>query len=246
MIYHKIRNIQIKDIEFVSDCLNDNNLDLTQLELISTWQNKKFAGKIKEIVCILLGCTLQQLEDREFKNTELGEEWKIYHWKLSNKVNHKKLFISKEECENFKVYSGNKKILFSDTFPGLLTIESYILTPRLLMQLLGTECGRDIIHPNIWVNSLMSEYKNNYSNWVISDLRFPNEMKAVKDRGGITIRINRNNEDDSVYDWGNPNTDHESETALDNAEFDYVIDNNGTIEDLVEQVKQILIKENIL
>ena len=40
--------------------------------------------------------------------------------------------------------------------------------------------------------------------------------------------------------------EHISETALDNAEFDYVIDNNGTIEELIKQVKKILIKEKII
>ena len=40
--------------------------------------------------------------------------------------------------------------------------------------------------------------------------------------------------------------EHISETALDDAKFDYVIENNGTIEELIEQVKKILIKEKII
>ena len=40
--------------------------------------------------------------------------------------------------------------------------------------------------------------------------------------------------------------EHISETALDNAKFDYVIENDGTIEELIEQVKKILIKEEII
>ena len=38
------------------------------------------------------------------------------------------------------------------------TIDKIKLTPRLILQLLGTDCGRDIIHPNIWVNSTMMAY----------------------------------------------------------------------------------------
>lgn len=213
-----------------------------------TWQNKMFANKIKEIVCILLECTLQQLEDRKFKEKELGEEWMC-----GQRINAPHDLISLGAFNNLKSNSGWKLRK---------------LTPRLLMQLLGTDCGRDIIHPNIWVNALMSEYKPfkkengfarmvkneqgypidyeyeiEYPNWIISDLRFPNEMKAVKDREGITIRVNR------IYENPCKNIlfdEHESETALDYAKFDYVIDNNGTIEELIEQVKQVLIKEDII
>ena len=95
----------------------------------------------------------------------------------------------------------------------------------------------------------------NLPNWIITDTRFPNEADAVKSRGGINIRIER---DDYIFDGAGKriiptkeyvntsNKQHESETALDNYTFDYVIDNNGTIEDLIIKVKEILIKENII
>ena len=94
-----------------------------------------------------------------------------------------------------------------------------------------------------------------YPNWIITDTRFPNEADAVKSRDGINIRIER---DDYVFDESGKriiptkeyvntnNKQHESETALDDYSFDYVIDNNGTIEDLIIKVKEILIKENII
>ena len=69
-------------------------------------------------------------------------------------------------------------------------------------------------------------------------MRFLNEMEAVKKREGITIRVNRNLEESKDQD--------ESETELDNAEFDYVIENNGTIEELIEKVREILIKEKLI
>ena len=203
----------------------------------SNWQIKKFADKLKDIVCLLIGCTREQLEDETFKNTELGEEWWYFKGRNGSLIS----------------YSEGSKRSDEDLIKT---------TPRLLLQLLGTDCGRNIIHPNIWVNSLMNEYKlirdtkvseflkaeglpetmnggkEYYPNWIITDMRFLNEMEAVKKRGGITIRVNRNLEESK--------NQHESETALDNAEFDYVIDNNGTIEELIEEVKQILIKENLL
>ena len=131
------------------------------------------------------------------------------------------------------------------------------LTPRKLLQLLGTECGRQIIHPNIWVNALFADYKPknapyntmadlledrhhgllNNPNWIITDVRFPNEAQAIKDRGGIVIRVNRLDVDKFTDNF--PQTLHPSETALDGYEFDHVIDNNGSIKELVEKVKQL-------
>ena len=75
-------------------------------------------------------------------------------------------------------------------------------------------------------------------------MRFPNELETVKKHNGITIRINRG----LVERTGKmiQGVEHSSETSLDNAEFDYVIENNGTIEELIEKVREILTKENII
>jgi hypothetical protein len=121
-----------------------------------------------------------------------------------------------------------------------------VMTYREFLQRLGTDVIRDGLDSNVWVNALFSDYKPqklseyNPSRWIITDMRFPNEMKAVKERKGITIRVSRTGiHTPKVEDL------HPSETSLDDAEFNYHIDNSGTIEDLVEKVKEILIKENI-
>ena len=101
------------------------------------------------------------------------------------------------------------------------------------------------------------EEKNNliYPSWAVTDVRFPNEAQAIKNRGGILIRVERNDyifDDDGkriipTKEYVNTNNKHhESETSLDNYEFNHVIENNGTIEELIEKVKKILIKENII
>jgi hypothetical protein len=108
------------------------------------------------------------------------------------------------------------------------------MTVRTLLQKVGTDCMRDCLHRNVWVNALFAEFRPNVagedfpSNWIITDCRFPNEALAIKERNGVVIRVTRPGED--------PGT-HESETALDNWTFDYVIENNGTIEDLIAEVK---------
>jgi hypothetical protein len=157
----------------------------------------------------------------------------------------------------------------------------YKHTPRSLLQLLGTQCGRGILHPNIWINSLMSKYKAKgtddkgfitkrgfngsitswipmpltepemYPNWIITDLRFENEKKAIEDRQGICIRVERRKErqmflQNATTIIDTRKVEHESETALDNHTFDETIINDGLIEDLIEKVKEILIRRNIL
>lgn len=127
------------------------------------------------------------------------------------------------------------------------------MTYRTFLQKLGTEAMRDGLHTNVWVNTLFADYKADFSksetwgiegvsnpvypNWIITDLRFPNEMEAVVEKGGITIRVVRP---------GTSTGTHPSETAIDNYIMHYEIINDGTIEDLVERVREILIKENII
>ena len=218
------------------------------LDTYSDWKIKKFTDKLKDIVCIIIDCTREQLEDREFKEKELGEEW--WYYKALHPFDKGKLVQ----------YQGN---LSKATSQHWTLVK---LTPRLLLQLLGTECGRQIIHPNIWVNALMSEYNGvicskkesndfvlageekiyvKYPNWIITDVRFSNEAKAIKDRGGILIRIER----DYILtgEPEDPKIQHESETALDNHQnWNYVIENNTDIVGLIQKIKDILLFEGII
>jgi hypothetical protein len=193
-----------------------------------SWEIKKFAGKLKQITAILTGCTVEELESQDFKNKELGEDWQYI---LNN--NFKPVNI--ETFKDDEVFKGNPNRF----------IKKY--TYRDLLQKIGTDCMRDIIHENVWVNALMVNYLpphqsldnkvEMYPNWIITDMRFPNELKAVKDRNGITIRLQKGLD---------TNEGHLSETALDLVKFDYIINNNGSIEDLIENVKEILILEKII
>ena len=110
-------------------------------------------------------------------------------------------------------------------------------TLREVLQIVGTELLREGFNKNIHVASTMANIKDK-DNVIITDMRFPNEVKAIKEKDGITIRINR--ETDYV-------SNHSSEIALDNYEdFDYTIDNNNCIDCLIEKVKEILKHEKII
>lgn len=110
-------------------------------------------------------------------------------------------------------------------------------------------------HGNAHFQSVLTKkgkQKLSHPNWIITDMRFPNELKAVKDRDGISIRVNRPTiyatpKDNSEFNNQELNKfNHPSETALDNAEFDYVIENKGSLIELIDKVKDILLTENII
>lgn len=210
----------------------------------SNWQIKKYADRLKDIVCLLIGCTREQLEDIDFKNKELGEEWWIYET-IDTDGNDGKAYA----------YCDVKNVEELDSY---IYIKLVKLTPRILLQNIGTNLFRNQLTSDIWVNALMSEYVSqgvlkNYvrPNWVITDVRFENEAKAIQDKKGMLIRVNRYTEIDrwkkiDIDGFHSYPKEHESETALDNFTFDYVIDNNSDINSLIEKVKEILIKEKII
>lgn len=103
---------------------------------------------------------------------------------------------------------------------------------RRLLQTMGSEVGRDMIDPQIWIELTLGNTKNT-DKIVISDVRFKNEAEEVKWKGGKVWRISR-------IDVDSPINLHRSETDLDNWLFDEYISNNGTIEDLYEEVSKLL------
>lgn len=93
-----------------------------------------------------------------------------------------------------------------------------------LLQLLGTEWGRDTISPDVWVNLLenrIEEMVGEIDVVLIDDCRFPNELALVNRFSGLTIRLDadRNVRKARCPAWRDTDT-HSSETALDNAKFD--------------------------
>lgn len=135
------------------------------------------------------------------------------------------------------IITGDDRIFASDdeTKNSLSTIKDAkgnYYTIRQLLQKFGTEVGRNI-SPNLWVDALMNDYIKAKSggygdDWIVTDVRFENEAEAIRENGGILIRLNRNT---------GFNDQHSSETALDNYKnFDLVIDNNGTLDELIDKV----------
>jgi hypothetical protein len=132
------------------------------------------------------------------------------------------------------------------------------LTPRLILQHWGTEVCRHGFHDDIWIASLENKLRNGRDSVVISDCRFPNEITSIKAQGGIVVRVLRGPEpswlehaknymagENGNIGWslGKRNLDlnniHASEYSWVNTEFDAVLDNNGTLDDLYKQVTSL-------
>ena len=152
------------------------------------WQDKAFAGKLKQITSIMTGVSIEDCYSQEGKNIFL-KEWQM-------------------------------------------TVGEF-------QQKLGTDAVRMNLHQNAWVITLFADYNPGYSNWIITDVRFTNEAKAIKKRDGLLIRV----EGDPAGIAANSGRDlnHASETGLDSwSPWDFMIDNTGTIDELNEQVKEFV------
>ena len=192
------------------------------LEEKSGWEIKKWAGKLKTIASLLTGIPVEKFEDQEFKKTYLGPEW-----------------------ATLKMKPGKRQ---DGIFPKLVDMEPVPMTVRDFLQKLGTDGLRDGLHTNTWVNALMADYKCvpadrapggwDCNNWIITDTRFPNEAKAIKNAGGIVIRVDR--------PGVKAINDHPSEVGLDNWDFDHKIMNGSDMTSLLFSVGGMLRKENLI
>ena len=125
-------------------------------------------------------------------------------------------------------------------------------TPREAMQLMGTEAGRDNLHPDIWIHSLV--HRNiNTPKLVVTDVRFLNEISAIHNLGGSLFRVKRGDEpewwitgmrasagdEDAIYTMKHRYKIHRSEWDwISSPNYDTII-NDGSIEDLREHVLSI-------
>ena len=132
------------------------------------------------------------------------------------------------------------------------------LTPRWVLQYWGTEVCRKAFHDDIWIASLENKLRNSRDNIVISDCRFPNEIESLKRAGGNIIWVQRGTLPDWYSDAVSANQGnnvglnamkmrkiHASEWAWLGSDFDVVVDNNGSIDDLYRQSASLVVSDKI-
>lgn len=132
------------------------------------------------------------------------------------------------------------------------------ITPRYVLQYWGTEVCRNGFHSDIWVASVENKLRKSTDNIVITDCRFANEILAIKNAGGIVCRIERGpnpewynhafnlNKGPTQIGWAiakdhlNKLGVHASEYSSVGLNYDHYLDNNGSIDDLHQQIKSII------
>lgn len=118
-------------------------------------------------------------------------------------------------------WDGYKESIYSEEIRGLL-------------QRLGTECGRQLIDENVWVDAALNGLDPD-GMYAVSDCRFLNEAEAIRERGGKVIRITR--------PGVGPANSHPSETSLDNYKFDAVVSNDDSHEVLRQKLLGVIWRE---
>jgi len=134
------------------------------------------------------------------------------------------------------------------------------LTPRWVLQYFGTDVVRQQFHDDMWIASLENRLAKSTDDIVITDCRFPNELKAIRQAGGMVIRVKRGPEPEwyefaEQYNKG-PKQNigwalskgrlieeykvHPSEYSWVGQEFDTILENDSSLDDLYDQIEIFL------
>tara|TARA_Y100000758_G_scaffold43411_1_gene28074 strand:+ start:280 stop:855 length:576 start_codon:yes stop_codon:yes gene_type:complete len=181
-------------------------------------------------------------------NVETGEPMLIG---ISGKAQSGKDTLGKFLCDEYKCLhyyfakplKEGAKVMFNLTDDQIankeVPIEPWGISPRKIYQLLGTEVGRGI-DPAIWIKNAEMFIKSVPGRTVvITDCRFDNEATFIRNRGGVVINIVRDHEDIDE-------NRHSSEGGLEEKNIDFTIYNNGTIEDMCNEVVYGIQKANLV
>lgn len=125
--------------------------------------------------------------------------------------------------------------LFHDRKDAIDNDNLFGKSPRELMQTLGTEWGRELVHPDLWVKCALADYERvpRYR-YVFSDVRFPNEAQAIRDRGGHILWV----EGPCVVNVD----DHKSERLIKASNCDHIVSNSfGDIEAFCDNASALIL-----
>lgn len=187
------------------------------------YEFESFANKLKTILCSLYSIPRNYLEITEYKEN--------YYYLFD-----KNIVVSKDEL-------SEEYFIYDIPCPLNVSLSKYIniqnkkvaIKLRNLMQYFGTDIIRNNLGDDVWIYACLKRINVNILRgyrFIITDVRFPNEAKAIKDNNGILIKVVRNNEIDN---------NHESEKI--DFDADITIINNGSLENLFNNIKEIIDKE---
>lgn len=157
-------------------------------------------------------------------NTELDQKGYFQHYErmsLADPLKDMAAVLTGDEPATFRTQEGKAQYL-----------NLFGMTRGQLLQRLGTDCLRVGLMDDVWIRSLDSRIQASKSLMhAVTDVRFPNEAQYIHNAKGVLIRLEGNPL--GLSGDGSRNDQHPSETALDDyADFDIVVLNNGTLEEL--------------
>jgi hypothetical protein len=131
------------------------------------------------------------------------------------------------------------------------------ITPRHVLQYWGTEVIREGFHDDMWIASLENKLRTSTDSIVITDCRFPNEITGLKEQGAKIVWVQRgviphwyiiaeqaNAGDHKAKNWLERHGVHASEYSWAGTKFDAIIDNNGSIDSLYSQIKNLVSEDS--
>lgn len=208
---------------------------------------KKFGHVLKQMASLLTGVEMDKWEMQSFKNSLMPPEWSKWRLSIDKKV---KFFNTRADAE---AYLG--KDMSRKTFTLVYTRITY----RQFLQWLGTDAIRNGLHKDTFVNALYKDYKPDM-NWIITDMRFPNEYLRGLRYNAYMLRVIRHQYvyERALYNYYDliekltfegdtptesemdeylflPDDEHISETALDHIHME-IIENNYTVNALSKEV----------
>lgn len=209
----------------------------------------RFAKHVRRALFDLSGVTVEESTTDEGKSKQLPKNWPA-SLKPESLLEFQHEFLNKYSQPSTRNKITNEIVAKTIEKWSKLSFneDKSLITVGQALQYLGTDIFRNMIHDDTWVDLWTNEYdaldtKDQQDKifyiTIDPDLRFPNEYKRMHSLGGSLWKVERKVEQKSKLKDGR-DAKHASETALKDYKFDYVLDNNGTFDELYAQIVMIL------
>jgi deoxynucleotide monophosphate kinase-like protein len=194
---------------------------------------RKFATALREALSIITGVPAEKTISHEDKAVELCIDFGTID-ALVERIMLAIAHVTGAPCADSAVATQMAAIL-----TGASETVRIEMTVARSLQLIGTECFRDLVDKDVWVRALFDRWeKEGRPPMVISDVRFPNEAAAIRAAGGVALLVRRDTTATPGFAGGRV-TEHSSERALNDDEPDHVFYNSGTLDDLDHAFKTV-------
>lgn len=185
----------------------------------NNWSITSYASSLKKMLAVMLNIDINYFEDRRFKEEMYFDfnEWSFYNLRDLYK---NEFLTDKDFSRHLK--KGNLEIILT-----------YKLSVRQILQCFGTDVMRRFFGDKLWINNTLN---SNNGNIIISDQRFLIENESIREYdGNYVIHITR-----PGCEAGNHPSEKELIKLLQKKEYDVLINNDGSLEDLFNTCKEIV------